>query len=91
MSEKKEVKAPKIEVAKVKPTKKDPLLAIKRDANGNKIMKVARGTERARRRAGLSRNWRTTKGARQMQLSKDQQIAKIKADQEALNAQSSVR
>lgn len=68
MSEKKEAnKAAKSAPAKKeKKAKIDPATKIKRDAKGKKVMKIARGTERARRRAGLVRDWRKTKGAASM-------------------------
>lgn len=38
-----------------------------------KKMKVPRGTERARRRVNLVRNWKTTPGAKQMLPTKEQE------------------
>lgn len=39
---------------------------IKRDETGAKIMKVARGTARAKRREGLVKNWMNIPGAKKM-------------------------
>lgn len=65
MSGKKQAKAvEKVVAAPV--VKKSMAEQVKRDASGKKIMKVARGTERALRRAGLTKNWRFTGGAKQM-------------------------
>jgi hypothetical protein len=58
--------AAKAETKAAAPVKKAGLKVIKRDENGKKIMKVARGTARALRRVGLVKNWRFTAGAKQM-------------------------
>jgi hypothetical protein len=51
---------------KPKRTRKHPSELVKRDAAGNKIMTVARGIERARRRAGLVFGWHNKKDVKQM-------------------------
>ncbi len=73
MSEKKQVKsaAPAPVVAQKKAVPK----VILRDAKGRKIMAIARGTERAIRRMGLVKGWRTIKGAKQMAPSAEQLAA----------------
>lgn len=78
MSEKKEAKsAPAAKyVAPVKKAKVDPMIKIKRNADGTKIMKIARGTERARRRAGLREGWRKVSNAKQMIPTITEQAAK---------------
>jgi hypothetical protein len=68
VSEKKEAKAKAStqKAEKVKKTKVDPITKIKRDAKGNKIMKVARGAARAKRREGIKQGWRKVANAKPM-------------------------
>lgn len=67
MSEKKEAKKPAAaKVVAVKKSKIDRMTKVKRYANGEKIMKVLRGTARAVRREGLKMGWRKVANAKQM-------------------------
>lgn len=78
MSEKKEGKGKvvaKAAAAPVKKSKVDPATKVKRGPNGKKEMKVARGTERAARRADLRKGWRTVANAKQMAPSKTELLA----------------
>ena len=61
MSEKNQAKSAPVAVQKKAVPK-----VIARNAAGQKIMKVPRGTARVVRRLGLVRNWRNVKGAKQM-------------------------
>lgn len=72
MSAKKEASksAPAAKAAPVKKTKVDQASKIKRNADGSKTMKVARGTERERRRAGLRKDWKNIGNAAKMLPSK---------------------
>jgi hypothetical protein len=76
VSEKKEGKAKAAPVAKVVKAKVDPATKVKRNADGSKIMKTARGTERARRRAGLKRGWKQHPNVPQMLPTKAEEAAK---------------
>ncbi len=81
MSAKKEDK--KAAPAKAAPAQKkakiDRMTKVKRDANGNKIMKVARGSARAARREGLKANWRNVANAKKMQPAANNDVAEAAA------------
>lgn len=80
MSGKKEAKAKAAPAVTAAPVKKaDPQAKIKRDENGKKIMKIARGTERARRRVGLKRDWKSHPNVPQMLPTKAEEAAKLAA------------
>lgn len=80
MSAKKEAKGGKpAPVAPAKKAKVDPATKIKRNADGTKAMKVARGTERRRRREGLRQDWKTHPNAKQMLKPGQQTVAEAQA------------
>jgi hypothetical protein len=77
VSGKKEAKAKAAPVVTAAPVKKaDPQAKIKRDETGKKIMKTARGTERARRRAGLKKGWKQLANLPQMLPTKAEEALK---------------
>lgn len=51
---------------KVYQPKAHPSLKVKRNADGSKVMKVARGTARAARREGLVKGWKNVANAKKM-------------------------
>jgi hypothetical protein len=51
---------------KVYQAKPHPSLKVKRNADGSKVMEVARGTARAARREGLIKGWKNIGNAKKM-------------------------
>jgi hypothetical protein len=80
VSEKKEGKAKAAPAPRAAPKQKKakvhPSIKVERASDGSKIMATERGSERARRRAGLKRDWKTHPNVPQMLPTKAEEAAK---------------